>query len=90
MVDISSGTGYLQSAVTDVTSRTGVPYRTITRAKAIKNPLDIQKNMSATGKRITSVISCTTMETVRVSEPALYYEADRLHIIYMSDGKSER
>ncbi len=30
------------------------------------------------------------METVRVSEPALYYEADRLHIIYMSDGKSER
>lgn len=41
--------------------------------------------MSETGKRITTVISCTTMETVRVSDPALFYEADRLHIIYMAE-----
>ena len=46
--------------------------------------------MSLTGKRITSVISCTTMETVRVSEPALFYEADRLHIVYMAKKGSDK
>ena len=47
--------------------------------------------MTETGKRITSVISCTTMETVRVSEPAIYYEADRLHIVYMAvDGSDKK
>ena len=46
--------------------------------------------MSLTGKRITSVIACTTMETVRVSEPALFYEADRLHIVYMAPEGSEK
>ena len=46
--------------------------------------------MSLSGKRITSVISCTTMETVRVSEPALFYEVDRLHVIYMAEDDSER
>lgn len=44
--------------------------------------------MSETGKRTTTVISCTTMETVRVSDPALFYEADRLHIVFMSSDKS--
>ncbi len=46
--------------------------------------------MDETGKRVTTVISCTTVETVRVSDPALYYEADRLHIIYMSEDGSEK
>ena len=46
--------------------------------------------MSDTGKRVTTVISCTTVETVRVSDPALFYEADRLHIIYMSEDGSEK
>ena len=46
--------------------------------------------MSLTGKRITSVIACTTMETVRVSEPALFYEADRLHIVYMATEGSDK
>ena len=46
--------------------------------------------MTETGKRITSVISCTTMETVRVSDPAIFYEADRLHIIYMAPDGSDK
>ena len=46
--------------------------------------------MSDSGKRITTVISCTTVETVRVSDPALFYEADRLHIIYMSEDDSDK
>lgn len=46
--------------------------------------------MSDTGKRVTTVISCTTMETVRVSDPAIFYEADRLHIIYMAEKGSDR
>ena len=46
--------------------------------------------MSDSGKRVTTVIACTTMETVRVSEPAVFYEADRLHIIYMAEKGSEK
>lgn len=34
------------------------------------------------GKRTTVVIACTTMETVMVSDPAVFYEADVLHLIY--------
>ena len=40
--------------------------------------------MTESGKKITTVISCTTFETVKVSDPIVYYEADRAHIIYMS------
>ena len=43
--------------------------------------------MSETGKRVTTVISCTTREPVRVSDPALFYEVDRLHIVFMSSKK---
>ena len=47
--------------------------------------------MHLTGKRTRTVIACTTMETVRVSEPALFYEADRLHIVYMVvDGSDKK
>ena len=46
--------------------------------------------MSLTGKRITTIIACTTMETVRVSDPALFYEADRLHIVYMAQEGSDK
>ena len=47
--------------------------------------------MHLTGKRTRTVIACTTMETVRVSEPALFYEADRLHIVYMAvDGSDKK
>ena len=44
---------------------------------------------SESGKRTTVVIACTTQETVRVSEPALYYEADVLHLIFQR-GSGER
>lgn len=40
--------------------------------------------MSESGKKTTTVISCTTFETIKVSDPIVYYEADRAHIIYMS------
>ena len=40
--------------------------------------------MTESGKKVTTVISCTTFETVKVSDPIVYYEADRAHIIYMS------
>ena len=47
--------------------------------------------MYLTGKRTRTVIACTTMETVRVSEPAIFYEADRLHIVYMAvDGSDKK
>lgn len=46
--------------------------------------------MSGSGKHVTVVISCTTTETVRVSRPALYYEADRLHVIYMASKEPEK
>ena len=47
--------------------------------------------MHLTGKRTRAVIACTTMETVRVSEPAIFYEADRLHIVYMAvDGSDKK
>ena len=47
--------------------------------------------MYLTGKRTRTVIACTTMETVRISEPALFYEADRLHIVYMAvDGSDKK
>ena len=47
--------------------------------------------MHLTGKRTRTVIACTTMETVRVSEPAIFYEADRLHIVYMAvDGSDKK
>ena len=37
---------------------------------------------SESGKRTTVMIACTTNETVRVSDPAVYYETDVLHLIY--------
>ena len=40
--------------------------------------------MSESGKKTTTVISCTTFETIKVSDPIVFYEADRAHIIYMS------
>ncbi len=40
------------------------------------------------GKRTTVVIACTTMETVMVSDPAVFYEADVLHLIYLR-GETE-
>ena len=46
--------------------------------------------MTESGKKVTTVISCTTLETVRVSDPILFYEADRAHIIYMDSEKSEK
>ena len=47
--------------------------------------------MHLTGKRTRTIIACTTMETVRVSEPAIFYEADRLHIVYMAvDGSNKK
>ena len=46
--------------------------------------------MSESGKKTTTVISCTTFETVKVSDPIIYYEADRAHIIYMSRKDSDR
>lgn len=36
---------------------------------------------SESGKRTTVMIACTTSETVRVSDPAVYYETDVLHLI---------
>ena len=41
--------------------------------------------MSDSGKKITTVISCTTFDTVKVSDPIIFYEADRAHIIYAED-----
>ncbi len=41
------------------------------------------------GKRTTVVIACTTLETVMVSDPAIFYEADVLHLIYHR-GSTER
>ena len=46
--------------------------------------------MSESGKKTTVVISCTTFETVKVSDPVLFYEADRAHIIYMASEKPEK
>jgi len=46
--------------------------------------------MSESGKKTTTVISCTTFETIKVSDPIVYYEADRAHIIYMSKEGDER
>ena len=45
--------------------------------------------MSSTGKKTTAIISCTTLETVRVADPIVFYEADRAHIIYMSNPERE-
>lgn len=42
------------------------------------------------GKKTTTVISCTTFETVKVSDPIVYYEADRAHVIYMSKEGDDR
>ena len=46
--------------------------------------------MSESGKRTIVVISCTTNETVRVYQPALEYEPDRLHLIYMTKKDSKK
>ena len=46
--------------------------------------------MSESGKKTTTVISCTTFETIKVSDPIVYYEADRAHIIYMSKDGDDR
>ena len=46
--------------------------------------------MSDSGKKTTTVISCTTFETVKVSDPVVFYEADRAHIIYMSRENDDR
>ena len=46
--------------------------------------------MSESGKKTTTVISCTTFETVKVSDPVIFYEADRAHIIYMASEKPDK
>ena len=46
--------------------------------------------MSDSGKKTTTVISCTTFETIKVSDPIVFYEADRAHIIYMSKKDDDR
>ena len=46
--------------------------------------------MSDSGKKTTTVIACTTFETVKVSDPIVFYEADRAHLIYMSREGDDR
>lgn len=45
---------------------------------------------SDSGKKTATVIACTTFETIKVSDPIIFYEADRAHIIYMSKNGDDR
>lgn len=44
--------------------------------------------MMSDPERTVAVISCTTFETVKVSDPILFYKADRAHIIYTSQDNA--
>ena len=54
------------------------------------SPAGDSETMSESGKKTTTVISCTTFETIKVSDPVVFYEADRSHIIYMSRDGDDR